>query len=113
MCIKVYSDFPNMQERYAFLDTIGIRREEKRRTVKKEITILLLPPAFVAVILGTFYCCAFSLDTLRRLKLPFRFIADYSIPSGLWILPQSAVYLIVIVIFTLIIRQIVAVHIEK
>ena len=113
LCIKLYSNLPSMKEKYQFLHTMGIQKKEKRKMIKKEVSFLLIPPTWIAVVIGVMHCGAFLMEELELREIPFRFIDTYQNPSFLWILPQAVVYILIMFLFTVIIRNLMVRWIEK
>ncbi len=113
LCIKLYSDLPSMKRKYRFLHTMGIKGKEKAAMIKQEVTLLVMPPTLIAAAMGTLHCIGFlrTYDDWRN--LPFRLIDTYHNPSILWILPQAVVYILIMFLFTVIIRNLMVRWIEK
>ena len=113
LCIKFYSDLPSMRKKYLFLNTMGMRKKEKRALIKKEITFVLILPTVIAAVIGSLHCLGFLRCYVKGRGLPFLFASDYHNPSAMWILPQAVVYILIMFLFTVIIRNLMVRWIEK
>ena len=90
-----------------------MRKNERRKIIKSEVKIQILPPMLIAIIFGLLHCLAYTNEYIRRSKITFKLLDKYENPSILWILPQEIIYIGFIGVFTFIICKVVIKWVEN
>lgn len=110
--LKLYSDLSYMRKKNEFLRISGMRKNERRKVIKSEVKIQILPPVLITMIFGLLHCLAYTNEYIRRSKTTFKLLDKYENPSILWILPQEIFYAVFIGVFTFIICKVVIKWVE-